>query len=214
MEYIRNCPKCGKELKTSNKYYFKKAVLSNSLCSPCSLKGRQFTEQHKENLKKNHADIHGDKNPFYKKKHSEETKKVISEKRKKQLSSQEVRDKISERQKEYYKTHDNPFKGKKHSDETKLKLSELANLRFEDESQRRHLSKKSIEWHRNNINPFKGKSHTDFWKKMKSIQVKEYYKKFPHPWIGKKHKKESIEKMRATGIERVKKNWRTISPIL
>lgn len=203
--YVRNCPKCDKELRTTNKYYFNKALISNSPCLSCSQKGKIVSETARENMRKNHADIRGEKNPFYNKKHSDETKKIISEKITEKMSSEEVRLKISERQKEYYKTHDNPFKDKRHSDETKSKISEFAKQRFKDEGQRKHLSKKTIEWHRNNINPFKGKSHTDFWKKMKSIQVKEYYKKFPHPWIGKKHKKESIEKMRAIGIERVKK---------
>lgn len=205
MEYVRNCPKCDKELKTTNKYYFNKAVLSNSPCLSCSQKGKVFSEEHREKLKQNHADIRGDKNPFYKKKHSDETKKKISITRKEQLSSEEVRKSISERQREYYKTHDNPFKGKKHSEETKNNLSQMTQTRMQDESVRELLSEKSKEWHKYNENPFKGKQHTDESKKQMSIRHKEHYKKFQHPWLGKKHNTESIQKMREKAIERIKR---------
>jgi very-short-patch-repair endonuclease len=160
MEYVRNCPKCGKELKTTNKYYFNKAVLSNSPCLSCSQKGKIITEEHRQNMKLNHADVRGEKNPFYKKKHSDETKKKISDLVKEKMSSEELRKSISERQKEYYKTHDNPFKGKKHSDKTKNTLSEIAKKRMQDESVRKLLSEKSKEWHKDNKNPFKGQRHS------------------------------------------------------
>jgi hypothetical protein len=171
MEYVRYCPKCNKELKTTNKYYFNKAIVSNSLCSPCSLKGRVFTEDHKENLKKNHADIRGEKNPFYKKKHSDEAKKNISDKIKEKMSSEEVRELISRRQKEYYKTHDNPFKGKNHSAETKSKISELSKQRFQNIEERRHLSVKTKEWHMSNENSFKGARHSDESRKRQRISA-------------------------------------------
>jgi len=205
MDYVRDCPKCGKELKTTNKYYFNKAVLSNSPCLSCSQKGKVFTKEHREKLKQNHADICGDKNPFYKKKHSDETKKKISDMKKEYFSSEEVRALVSERQKEYYKTHDNPFKGKTHSDETIKVLSDIAKIRMEDESVRELLSEKTKEWHRYNENPFKGKQHTDESKRQMSIRHKEHYKKFPHPWRGKKHNTESIQKMREKAIERIKR---------
>ena len=60
--YSRNCPDCSKELKTTNKYYFKKAVTNNQKCGSCSLKGRKFSDEHKRKLSENHADISGDKN--------------------------------------------------------------------------------------------------------------------------------------------------------
>lgn len=171
MEYIRNCPKCDKALKTTNKYYFNKATSANSACLSCSQKGKIMSEAAKENMRKNHADIRGDKNPFYMKRHSDETKKIISEKITHKMSSEEVRLKISERQKEYYKTHDNPFKGKIHSSETKSRLSDISKIRFEDESQRKHLSEKAKEWHKYNTNPFKGKSHHDASKKKQRISA-------------------------------------------
>jgi hypothetical protein len=203
MEYVRNCPKCNKELKTTNKYYFNKAVLSNSPCLSCSQKGKVFSEEHREKLKQNHADIRGEKNPFYKKKHSDETKKKISDIKKEYFSSEEVRVLVSERQKKYYKTHDNPFKGKKHSEETKNNLSQMTQTRMQDESVRELLSEKSKEWHKYNETPFKGKQHTDENKKIMGEKRKLYYSKFGHPWTGKKHKDESKFKMKKSWIRRI-----------
>lgn len=73
MEYVRNCPKCNTELKTNNKYYYQKAINENKKCLSCSLTGRLFSDQHRANLSKNHADIAGDKNPFKNKKHTTES---------------------------------------------------------------------------------------------------------------------------------------------
>jgi hypothetical protein len=70
MMYIRNCPNCGAELKTNNKYYYQKAVNENKKCLSCSLSGRSFSDEHKAKLSKNHADVSGDKNPFKNKKHT------------------------------------------------------------------------------------------------------------------------------------------------
>ena len=63
--YSRNCPDCSKELKTKNKYYFKKAVTNNQKCGSCSLKGRKFSDEHKRKLSENHADMSGDKKLIY-----------------------------------------------------------------------------------------------------------------------------------------------------
>ena len=42
------------------------------------LRGRTFTEEHRGNISKNHADIRGDKNPMFGKKHSLESRQKIS----------------------------------------------------------------------------------------------------------------------------------------
>jgi group I intron endonuclease len=42
------------------------------------LRGRTFTEEHRKNISKNHADIRGDKNPFFGKKHTLESREKIS----------------------------------------------------------------------------------------------------------------------------------------
>ena len=58
-----------------------------------------------ETIKRLGLDINGEKNPFFGKKHSDETKKIISEKNKERVGEK------------------NPFYGKKHSDETKEKIA-------------------------------------------------------------------------------------------
>jgi hypothetical protein len=71
--YKRNCPKCNIELTTPNKYYYISAIEKNTPCLSCSLKGKPFSEEHKKNLSKNHADVNGDNNPFKGKKHKKES---------------------------------------------------------------------------------------------------------------------------------------------
>ena len=134
--YSRNCPDCSTELKTKNKYYFKKAVTNNQKCGSCSLKGRKFSDEHKRKLKENHADISGDKNPFYGKKHSDEVLSKLSETLKETYSDPTIRQKISVARKEYIKQNGVPFKGKTHSDETKQIMSELALERMKDPANR------------------------------------------------------------------------------
>lgn len=68
-------------------------------------KGVKMTSEQIQKLKENHADVSGEKNPFYGRKHSEETRKLISEK-------------ISE----MVKGEKNPFYGKHHSEETRAKF--------------------------------------------------------------------------------------------
>jgi hypothetical protein len=71
--YVRNCPNCNKELITKNKYWHLKCQKNNSVCGSCSLKGRIFTEDWKNKLKVNHANISGELNPFKGKSHSKES---------------------------------------------------------------------------------------------------------------------------------------------
>lgn len=63
-------------------------------------------------------------NPFKDKKHTEENRRILSEKAIGRPSSNagkrigdDVKERLANRLKEYYKTHTNPFKGKKHSKE-------------------------------------------------------------------------------------------------
>lgn len=44
-----------------------------------SLLGKKHTQERKDNLKKNHADFKAEKNPFYKKHHTEKTKELLRE---------------------------------------------------------------------------------------------------------------------------------------
>jgi group I intron endonuclease len=94
--------------------------------------GRKHTEKSKMLMSKNHADVSGENNPMfgksgelspnYGKKHSEETKRKISEgnKGKESWSKGKKRPKHSEKM----KGENNPFHGKTHTDEVKKKLSE------------------------------------------------------------------------------------------
>jgi len=56
------------------------------------------------------------------------------------LDPEEIRKKISERQKEWHKLNVNPMKGKHHTDETKKKISELAKGRIVSEETRKKMS--------------------------------------------------------------------------
>lgn len=71
--YVRNCPKCNKELKTKNKYWHTASEKNNKLCQSCSLTGRIFSEEWKQKLKENHANVSGNLNPFKGKSHSKES---------------------------------------------------------------------------------------------------------------------------------------------
>lgn len=155
--YTRNCPKCGDELTTNNKHYFKKAVVENKLCLSCSLTGRKFTKSHKENLKKNHANVSGENNPFYGKSHTDETKKVISKNVSEKYKNPELRERVSDIRKEWHKENMNSFKGKTHSDSTKKRLSLSAKARFEDELERKRMSDRligNIPWNKDKTNVY------------------------------------------------------------
>ena len=158
--YSRNCPDCSKELKTKNKYYFKKAVTNNQKCGSCTLKGRTFSDEHKANLKKNHADLRGDKNPMYGKKHSAEIISKISDKVSEAYSDPKLRKRVSDSKIEWHKANDNPFLGKTHSEETKLRMAEIANKRWENPEERAKMSAKSLKWLETHDTNFKGMKHT------------------------------------------------------
>lgn len=74
--YIRNCPDCNKEIKTKNKYFYNKSIKENSKCVVCNgkaKKGIKLSTAARLKMSLNHADISGDKNPFFGKKHTPET---------------------------------------------------------------------------------------------------------------------------------------------
>lgn len=201
--YKRNCPKCDKIIETKNKYYHKKAKSENKPCLSCSLKGRKFSEEHRRNLSKNHANVDGENNPFYKKTHTDETKSKISKIVSEKYKDPELRKRVSGIRKEWHKHNENVFKGKQHTDETKAKLSALAIQRFEDENERLKLSEKTIEWHKHNENPFKGETHTEEARERMGKARSEYYKLYGHNWDGRNHTDESKEKMKNSAIKRV-----------
>jgi hypothetical protein len=138
--YKRNCPNCNTTLETKNKYYYIRATTENKLCSSCALKGRKFTEDHKLNLSKNHANVSGKNNPFYNKKHSVETREKISKVVSEKYKDGELKEKVSQIRKKWHMNNTNSFKGKSHSDETKQILSFLAQKRFENADERKKIS--------------------------------------------------------------------------
>ena len=156
-KYKRNCPQCGKLLETDNKHYYISSEKSNKKCLSCSLTGRKFSETHKANLSKNHADVSGDKNPFYNKTHSDEVKHTISEAVKERYSDPKLRQKVSEIRKDWHKTNENSFKGKTHTDEVKQTLSLLAKVRMQNNEARVKISKALVgtdPWNKNKKNVY------------------------------------------------------------
>jgi hypothetical protein len=163
------------------------------------LKGRKFSETHKANLSKNHADVSGDNNPFYNKTHSDEVKYKISEVVKEKYSNPKLRQKVSEIRKDWHKINENSFKGKTHSTETKSTISEKAKNRWEDVTERDKMSEKIIEWHKTNDNSNKGMKRTEEAK----LAMRG---KIPHNkgHVGLyKHGSESLRKMRLAAIKRI-----------
>ncbi len=203
--YKRNCPKCNKELTTTNKHYYNKAVEKNSPCLSCSMKGRVMSEEQKEKLRGKRPHMEGENNPFYGKQHTDESKHKISKSVSERYKDPELRRKVSEIRKEWHKYNENSFKGKTHSDETKELLSFLATKRFENEEERKIISDSLKEWYKYNDNPRKGCTTSDDTKKKMSESKLQRFQNIQHPWVGRHHTDESKEKMRLINIERVKK---------
>ena len=121
--YKRNCPKCGKELITKNKYWNELAVKENRVCCVCSGKSFVFTKKWKENMKKNHADFSGEKNPFYGKTHTPE---VIEKLRSVNLGKDRFSKKYKRLLKKKMVGEGNYFYGKTHTPEVIEKLRNIS----------------------------------------------------------------------------------------
>lgn len=88
--------------------------------------------------------------------------------------SDEIKTKISDTLKTYFKTHENPFKSKKHTDETKQILREKATGRKSPfkgktiwtEEQRKQQSERAKTYTKGELNGFFGKKHSNETKKM------------------------------------------------
>ena len=147
--YKRNCPRCGKQLRTKNKFWNKKAIREKRLCCVCSGKFRIITEEWKENMRKNHANVSGKNNPFYGKTHTDKTLKILS-------NTNKGKDRFSNEYKLYLSKkmsgEGNVFYGKTHTDKT-LKILSLP--KTEEHKRKLAISLKG------NPSPLKGKHHTD-----------------------------------------------------
>jgi len=85
-EYKRNCPICNKELTHKHYVSFRTSLKKNKPCSKCSNIERANRPEWKAAASKRlKGKLMGDANPFYGKKHSDETKKIIQLKRKSQI---------------------------------------------------------------------------------------------------------------------------------
>lgn len=162
-------------------------------------KSQTGKKQSKETIEKKRNNALGTKNPFYGKKHSEKTKKIISEKGKNRIISEETRLKMSQSQ-------IGKHKGKKHSKETKEKLSKS------------HIGLHHTEETKQKIgNAFRGKTLSEEHKKKLSESKKgknnpmyqknfseEHRKNLSKSRIGRTYSEESKRKM----SEARKKYWK------
>lgn len=80
-------------------------------------KGRKHTEEWKQALREKNS---GENNPFYGKKHNDETKSAIGKKNSGKIRTEEYKQRCSER----VQGEKNPFYGKKHTDESRAKISQ------------------------------------------------------------------------------------------
>jgi hypothetical protein len=102
-KYTRNCPLCNKELTYSSKYNYQKAKLKKSKCKSCGIK-ESITDERREKMRdrvegRNNPmfGMKGELNPFFGKKHTEETKiKIVINRDMSVYRSDEFRKKMSE----------------------------------------------------------------------------------------------------------------------
>ena len=103
---------------------------------------RQMTDAERKNLSMKYS---GEGNPFYGKKHTDETKAKMSLARKQRIISKETREKLSKS----ISGERNPFYGKKHTDEAKAKMRlewqkrRLKGIPFHSKETRQRISEAS-----------------------------------------------------------------------
>lgn len=131
-----SCNVCGKWVTLK---YRKPLIDKKYECQSCTKKGeknpfygKKHTIETKESLRDSTIGKYsGEKNPFYGKKHTEKTRKHLSKK----LT-------------EYHETNDNPFYGKKHTKSSRRKMSKFQkefhkNLSEEEKNRRREMASKN-----------------------------------------------------------------------
>lgn len=104
-KYTKECPNCKKEQVYKTKSNLTASIRKNTLCLSCS----------------NTLKAEGKNNPMYGKKHLEETKQKIKEKRKHQVFNDETREKMSKSRIKNLKEY-NTWEGRAHTDESRNKM--------------------------------------------------------------------------------------------
>lgn len=84
-EFVRKCPKCGDDVFHKNKYKLNFAIKQKSLCRSCGYNHRPVPSE--ETRKKMSISHKGEKNGFYGKSHSNETKDKIRKKHSENIES-------------------------------------------------------------------------------------------------------------------------------
>jgi hypothetical protein len=85
-EFKRICPKCKKEITHKHYVSYRFSLKKNKPCSRCANKERaNRPEERKKNSERQKGKRTGKNNPFYGKTHTAETRRIIKEKRKKQI---------------------------------------------------------------------------------------------------------------------------------
>ena len=103
--YSKQCPRCGHKQIYKNQYILKQSIRKNTICTSCANSARSV----------------GKNNPMYGKKHSDETRGKIKEKRAKQVITDETRKKMSESHKKRLSKY-NHWNGKQHTNESRKKM--------------------------------------------------------------------------------------------
>lgn len=86
MEYIRNCPDCNRVITYGSKYTMLGAEKKGSRCKPCALSGANNGMTGRS----------GDQNPFFGKKHTEQTKQQLREKDKSYMKADAFAQRVRE----------------------------------------------------------------------------------------------------------------------
>jgi hypothetical protein len=77
IEWKRNCSKCGEKIFYSTKYVKIRAEKRNKKCRSCAMTERPISEKTRKKLKELAKLRIGNRNPFFRKKHTEETRKKM-----------------------------------------------------------------------------------------------------------------------------------------
>lgn len=113
MTYSRNCPQCQSEILYTIEHNCKRADLKKSICRSCSHKNKISKNPSLiKNMLAARGDISGANNPFYGKKHSEESISVLSKKAKERGNAPFMTPECQEKNKLKSLGEKNPMYGK------------------------------------------------------------------------------------------------------